>query len=148
METEGYIWLVTPLSNLTAPFCSPFYTPKIRPRYYPLQFVYKMMMKTANVLARKASASARCASAMPYTPEGEKRKTTKLREMFYKKDLDFLMEAHNGTSELLFWRRRSFEHVMPQQKLKLSPPQDCLRRSSKKLASRASGPAASTLVFE
>jgi len=30
--------------------------------------------------------------------DGEKRKTTKLREMFEKKELDFLMEAHNGLS--------------------------------------------------
>merc|ERR1712086_1031491 len=28
----------------------------------------------------------------------DKKKTTKLREMFYKKELDFLMEAHNGLS--------------------------------------------------
>merc|ERR1712216_983199 len=38
------------------------------------------------------------ASARAFSTEGTKRKTTQLREMFYKKELDFLMEAHNGLS--------------------------------------------------
>jgi len=47
----------------------------------------------------QSQASALSARNMAFsTDAGEKRKTTQLREMFYKKDLDFLMEAHNGLS--------------------------------------------------
>merc|ERR1712216_1046570 len=38
------------------------------------------------------------ASARTFSTEGTKRKPTQLREMFEKKELDFLMEAHNGLS--------------------------------------------------
>merc|ERR1711935_1020977 len=61
------------------------------------------MGNKAGIISRASAGVARTAARQSAprafsADAGKKKKTTKLREMFYKKELDFLMEAHNGLS--------------------------------------------------